>query len=106
MNEQSRIEGDRTLTRLPRAELERRWALVRTEMQKRGIEALIALSAEDFLAGHVRWLTDRPAYSGNQTVAIFHVDDGMTLIEHGPFGKERRPVTDEPDYPGVNEIIS
>jgi Xaa-Pro aminopeptidase len=106
MNEQSKIEGDRTLTRLPKTELERRWALVRDEMRKRGIQALVTLSAEDFLAGHVRWLTNRPAYSGNQTVAIFHVNDRMTLIEHGPFGKERSSTGDEPDYPGIGEIIT
>jgi Xaa-Pro aminopeptidase len=106
MNAQPQSGSDRTLSRLNRAELERRWSLVREELKEREIDALVVLSAEDFLAGHVRWLTDRPAYSGNVTVAIFHAGDLMTLIEHGPEGRKRSFKGEESDYPGVGEVLN
>jgi Xaa-Pro aminopeptidase len=106
MNAQPQAGSDRTLSRLKRTELERRWSLVREELKARQIEALVVLSSEDFLAGHVRWLTDRPAYSGNTTVAIFHARDWMTIIEHGPAGRKRSFTGEEPDYPGAGEVLN
>jgi hypothetical protein len=106
MKEQSRVVTDRTLSRLPRTELDRRWALVRDELKARDIKALVVLSSEDFLGGYVRWLTDRPAYAGYHSVAIFHADEQMTLIEHGPLGLKRNSTGDEPDYPGIGEILT
>jgi Xaa-Pro aminopeptidase len=106
MNAQPRAVSDRTVSRLLRTELERRWALVRQELKTRDIDALVVLSCEDFLGGHVRWLTDRPAYSGNNTVALFYANDLMTLIEHGPSGRKRTFAGEEPDYPGVGQVIN
>ena len=106
MTTQPQSASDRTLSRLPRAELERRWALVRQELKSRSIEALVVLNSEDFFGGYVRWLTDRGAYSGYHSVAIFHADEQMTLIEHGPLGMKRSSSGDEPDYPGVGEILA
>jgi Xaa-Pro aminopeptidase len=106
MNAQRQVESDRTQSRLARTELERRWGLLRQELKTRDIDALVVLSFEDFMGGHVRWLTDRPAYSCNTTVAIFHASDLMTMIEHGPSGRKRSFTGEEPDYPGVGEVIN
>jgi Xaa-Pro aminopeptidase len=95
---------DRKLSPVSRAELERRWALVRAHLRERQIGALVAQSTRDFHGGYVRWFTDVPA--GNPRTVIFHADDLMTVVDHGPAGRRRTLSGDDPHHPGVGELIT
>lgn len=98
--------SDRVLARLPRGELERRWKMVRDHMRNRNIEALIfQANGDTILGGPVRWITGFPVGAYMQVV-VFPVDDLMTLIQHGGIGERRRHRGDEPDHPGVGEVIN
>jgi len=97
-------EDDRRIARLSTRELERRWKLVRDHMQERGLDALVAQSARDFTGGYVKWLTDIPA--GYPRTVVFHAADLMTVVEQGVAGRRRRLAGDDPDNPGVGEIIT
>lgn len=97
---------DRVLARIPRRELDRRWNLVRDRLKKQNLEALVVLNSEDFLGGYYKWLTDRPANTAYHAGAIFHQGELMSVIEHGPEGERRASNGDDPDYPGVGEILT
>lgn len=74
-------------------------------MRERRIDALVTQSERDFSGGYSRWLTDVPA--GNPRTVVFHANDGMTIIEHGPAGRRRALAgSNDPDHPGVAEIIA
>lgn len=100
-----KTETDRVHTRLARIELERRWALVRKRLEERQIDALVALTSDDFLGGYTKWFTDRPAISSYHTAVIFHRADLMTVVDHGSIGGSRTLDGNEPDYPGVGEVL-
>ena len=80
---------DRLNTPASTAELERRWAAVRTAMEARGIDVLLMQANNDFMGGYVKWFTDLPATQGYSMVVTFPRDTGMTLITQGPFGIDR-----------------
>jgi Xaa-Pro aminopeptidase len=88
-----------------RAELERRWSTIRTSMRKSGIDVLVAQGNNDFMAGHIRYLTDHPASNGYPTSVVFPIEGGMTFVRQGPFGN-RQSFADLDDalYPGVAEL--
>ena len=65
------------------AELERRWAAVRKEMEARNIDALITQNSSDWLGGYVKWFTDVPAHNDYPRNVIFYRDDLMTVVEMG-----------------------
>lgn len=96
---------DRVHTRIPRLELERRWALVRDRLEERNIDALVVLTSDDFLGGYTKWFTDRPAISSYHTAVIFHRKDLMTVIDHGSIGMKRTLDGNDLDYPGVGEVL-
>jgi Xaa-Pro aminopeptidase len=98
--------ADTVLVRIARRELERRWALVRKRLQERDLQALIVFESDDFLGHHVKWLTDRPVMNSYHAAVVFHRDDAMSLIEHGPLGATRKSAGDDPDYPGIGEILT
>ncbi len=105
MNILEKPEADaRKLFPVSRAELERRWALVRAHMRRHGLGALVAQSTRDFHGGYVRWFTDVPA--GNPRTVVFHADDLMTVVDHGPAGRRRTFSGDDPHHPGVAELIT
>jgi hypothetical protein len=83
-----------------RAEMERRWSLVRNYLRERGMDALIAVSGEINLCGVVRWLTDAP-HGAYRIVVAFYVDDLMTVIEHGAAGQARTMDGASPQDSGV-----
>lgn len=87
-----------------RAELERRWTLVRDHLKARGLQALIVQGYEEKIGGMVRWLTDIPP--GYPRTIIFHADDLMTMVDHGPQGEVRRLDGSDPNRPGVGEYIT
>ena len=100
------MTDDRVMSRIPRRELERRWNLVRERLKKQNLSALVVLNSEDFLGGYHKWLTDRPATTAYHAGAIFHAGELMSVIEHGPEGERRASNGEDPDYPGVGEILT
>lgn len=96
---------DRVIRRLPPSELERRHTLLRSYLIDIGAQAAVVLASDDYLGGYVRWLTDRPATTSYHSVAIFHADEPMSLIEHGP-AHGHRLVAGDPDFPGTGELFT
>src|SRR5919205_1827963 len=94
---------ERVETPISMAELERRWAAVRTEMVTRNIDALITQNSSDWLGGYVKWFTDVPAHNDYPRNVIFHRIDLMTVVEMG--AKDRRDPLEgkDPLNPGVGE---
>jgi len=74
---------------LPTRELERRWALIRSAMEERGIDVLLAQANNDFMGGYVKYLTDLPATNGYAMTVIFPRDQPMTVIGQGAFGLDQ-----------------
>ena len=88
-----------------RAEMERRWALARSHMQERQIDAVIAIGSDNLTAGgYHRWLTDVPVTDYRRAV-VFHLNDLMTIVDHGPTGGSLQLGDSDPDLPGVDEIL-
>jgi Xaa-Pro aminopeptidase len=75
---------------LPTRELERRWALIRSAMEERGIDVLLAQANNDFMGGYVKYLTDLPATNGYVLTVVFPRDEPMTVIGQGAFGLDQR----------------
>ncbi len=67
---------------ISKAELERRWKAVRTEMAKEKLDCLVTHSANRFLGGMVRYFTDMQM-SSSGGVLVFPLEGEMTLITHG-----------------------
>ena len=68
------------------SELERRWNLTRTRMRELGIDALVLQNSSDWVGGYIRWFSNQPATNGYPTSLVFPLEEGMSLIEQGPFG--------------------
>jgi Xaa-Pro aminopeptidase len=90
---------------LPRRELERRWALVRGLLDDLQLDAMVALSSDDYQGGCVKWFTDVPAFLYPKAV-VFHRDAPMSVVDHGPIGGGRTLDGTSPDYPGVAELFT
>ena len=73
--------NERILNAISDAELERRWAAVRTQMAQRKIDALVMQNNNDWLGGTVKWFTDLPATNGYpKTVREFSVPSSTAGI--------------------------
>lgn len=96
----------RILTRIPDAELERRWARVRSYMADTGLDALVCQNNSDWVGGGVKWFTDLPATNGYPRTVIFPREGKMTVIEVGPFDGDRRLPEDEGLNRGVGRIVT
>jgi Xaa-Pro aminopeptidase len=68
------------------SELERRWNLTRSRMRELGIDALVLQNSSDWVGGYIRWFSNQPATNGYPTSLVFPLEEGMSLIEQGPFG--------------------
>lgn len=90
----------------PTAELERRWAAVRSEMDKRNIDALVMQNSQDWVGGYVRWFTDVPGSTGYPRTVIFPRNGLMTIIHQGDFGGVRKIAADDPVNRGVEKILT
>jgi Xaa-Pro aminopeptidase len=111
---------DTRFAHVSRAELERRWTLLRRLAQEKDLDCLLSSCNEDDHGGCVRWLTDNAVSSvvtipprsnedakaayAYRKVAIFHADDLMTIVQHGPPGQIVTPEGQDPLNPGVGEI--
>ncbi len=99
---QGEFMPDYIAPRPSRAEMERRWQLVRAFLRQNGIDALVALGTGGDLSGALGWLTDRPiAY---RSAVIVYPDDLMTLICHGPAGEELAHDGNDSHAPGVGRM--
>jgi len=94
---------ERRIAAASRAELERRWQAVRQLLRERGVDVLVMVGGDALLSGYIRWFTDSPVIY--RKVVAFHADGPMTLIEHGAAGTERSLDGNDPNYPGVGEVI-
>ena len=65
---------------IPTRELERRWRLVKAEMQKQGIDLLIMQNSNMFLGGYVRYFTDIPAEHAYPVSVLIPADGDMITI--------------------------
>ena len=70
-------------------EMQRRWREVRAQMRALGIDALVMQNSSDWIGGYVRWFSNFPATNGYPNTIVFPLDEGMSLIEQGPFGGQR-----------------
>jgi Xaa-Pro aminopeptidase len=65
------------------SELQRRWKAVRSQMENKGIDALVIRGQDQFLGGYVQWFTDYPARNCYPMTVIFPLVDEMTTITSG-----------------------
>jgi Xaa-Pro aminopeptidase len=79
----------RVLNAVSTDELRRRWAAVRLQMSKQGIDALVVQNSSDWVGGYIRWFSNQPATNGYPSSLVFPLEGGMSLIEQGPFGDVR-----------------
>jgi Xaa-Pro aminopeptidase len=100
------IASERVTTPISDQELERRSRAVRKEMAERRIDALVAVSTNDWMSGYVKWFTDIPATNGYPKTVIVHAADPMTLIDMGPKGSVRKLDGNDPLQRGIAEVRS
>jgi Xaa-Pro aminopeptidase len=78
--------SERLNTPISTTELERRWSAVRKAMEAEKVDVLLMQNNNDHMGGYVKYFTDLPATNGYPNTVVFPRDDGMTLINQGPFG--------------------
>ncbi len=79
---------DFVCTPISDAELERRWAAVRIEMEDQGVDVLLLQNCNDWLGGYLKWFTDIPATNAYPRTILFPRTGRMVAIEQGPIGIE------------------
>lgn len=75
---------DRYRYHISNEELERRWTLVRAEMEKEDVDCLIVNAYDNMLGGYLRWFIDVPVADYPMSL-IFHRNDNMTVLGHNGF---------------------
>ena len=78
--------SERLQTPISTAELARRWAAVRTAMERDKIDVLLMQNNVEQMGGYVKYFTDLTATNGYPLTVAFPRDDLMTLVSQGPFG--------------------
>lgn len=102
-------ENDNRLRNLiPRAELERRWRLVRSEMKEAGVDALLIQAANNMTgtAGHYRWLTGISVASSYPQALLVPREGLFTLVMHGDFDGDFVLDDKDPAFPGVGRKLT
>jgi Xaa-Pro aminopeptidase len=99
--------SERLQTPISTAELERRFAAVRTAMERDNIDVLLMQNNNDYMGGYVKYFTDLPATNGYPLTVVFPRDDLMTVVGMGPFGGEATPNAN-PDgiHRGVRQVLT
>lgn len=95
------INTPRVVNAVSITELQRRWRLVRERMRAHGIDALVMQNSSDWIGGYVRWFSNQPATNGYPNTVVFPLEEGMSLIEQGPFGGQRQAGDDEVQATGI-----
>src|SRR6202047_808463 len=100
------------------SEVRRRWGAVRQKMLEAGRDPLIVQNSSDWVGGYIRWFSNQPATNGYPSSLVFPLQNGMSLIEQGPFGGVRVSGPEEtkrsgvarrlttPSYPSVGYTMS
>ena len=91
----------RAVNAVSQNELQRRWRLVRERMREQGIDALVMQNSSDWIGGYVRWFSNQPANNGYPNSIVFPLEEGMSLIEQGPFDGRRKVSDAEAQATGV-----
>jgi Xaa-Pro aminopeptidase len=78
--------SERINTPISTAELERRWAAVRSAMAEHKIDVLLMQANNDFMGGYVKYFTDIPATNGYPVTVVFPKDERMSVVGQGAFG--------------------
>jgi Xaa-Pro aminopeptidase len=98
--------SERVNTPISTKELERRWAAVRAAMAERKIDVLLMQNNNDHMGGYVKYFTDVPAVNGYPMTVVFPKDDGMSVVNQGPFGLERElPPEGDWQFRGVRRVL-
>jgi Xaa-Pro aminopeptidase len=79
----------RAVNAVSNVELKRRWTAARECMRGRAVDALVMQSSSDWVGGYIRWFTNEPATNGYPFGAVFPLEEGISVIEQGPFGGRR-----------------
>lgn len=100
------VVSERINTPISTKELERRWTAVRAAMAERKIDVLLMQNNNDHMGGYVKYFTDVPAGNGYPVTVVFPKNDGMTVVDQGPFGFEQKllPEGDE-QFRGVKRVL-
>ena len=81
----------RLLHPISTAELERRWAAARAQMKTAGVDVLITQSTNaQSGGGYVRWFIDQLNGGSNPLTVMFPSEGLMTVVNQGPFDKDRK----------------
>jgi hypothetical protein len=99
----------RLRTPVPRAEMERRWALVRAEMAEAGVDALITQAANNLTgtAGHYRWVTGISVASSYLQAVVMPRDGGLsTLVMHGDHEAVAELDGKDSAFPGIGRRVT
>lgn len=82
--------NERSTGTVPDAELERRWRLARAMMERDRCDALVIQGSSNLsgIGGNFRWFTGISVPTSYPRTVIFPRDDLMTLVTHGPAGKD------------------
>ncbi len=91
----------RAVNAVSTGELQRRWKAVRARMREQGIDALVIQNSSDWIGGYVRWFSNQPANNGYPNTIVFPLEEGMSLIEQGPFSGMREMSASEREATGV-----
>jgi Xaa-Pro aminopeptidase len=91
----------RALNAVSSGELRRRWAAVRAKMSAAGVDALIIQNSSDWVGGYIRWFCNQPATNGYPSSLVFPLQNGMSLVEQGPFGGVRISLPEEAAHSGI-----
>ena len=100
------MSDERIIQPISNAELERRWASVRSIMERDGLDAIVLQNASDWVGGYVKWFTDLPAANGYPRTVIFHRNGPMTVVEMGPFNGRRELAGKDPIHRGVGTVLN
>ncbi|MDR0435135.1 MAG: M24 family metallopeptidase [Gracilibacteraceae bacterium] len=68
---------------ISKAELERRWKLIRAAMAKKGIDSLVVQNDNKWLGGYLRYFCDIPGEHNYPKTVLFPLNEEMTMINSG-----------------------
>jgi Xaa-Pro aminopeptidase len=93
---------------MSRAEMERRWSLVRAEMAEAGVDALVVQAANNLTgtAGHYRWLTGLSVASSYLQAMIIPREGLSTLVMHGDVDGIAALDDKDPMFPRVGRRLT
>lgn len=98
--------NDKLCDPISTAELERRWAAVRADMDERGIDVLVMQNNNGFLGGYVRWFTDTPARNAYPHSLVFPCNDRMTVVRQGPMDGMVEVSPEDAANRGIRQVLT